>query len=321
MSPELTYVLYGCVFLGVLLLIEGMYYFVRDAKTGSERAANRRMRMQASGMKYDEILLNLRRDMGAKAAWMIGPIARLNTLLAETGMQITTARYIVMMIAVGVFIATGLALSMDVPIFFIVPFAVILGIIIPLQFALWKKRKRIEKFAEQLPDALDIMVRSLRAGHPISAALGLVAREMPDPIGSEFGIVVDEMTYGLELGETLNRLAKRIDHPDLHFMVISVTIQHGTGGNLAEVLNNLSTIIRSRFRLYMKVAALSAEGRLSALVLAILPFAVALLMHVQNPRYYTTAAKNPKFWFIIFITFIWYLGSMFVVRKIIKIRV
>jgi tight adherence protein B len=218
-------------------------------------------------------------------------------------------------LSAALFVAAGVAPR------YALPLALVLGVGLPVLYLARRRRLRRRRFGAQLPDAIDLMVRSLRAGHPVTAAIGLVAKEMPDPVGAAFGTVVDEMTYGLEFGEALERLRLRMDHPDLHFMIASITLQHATGGNLAEVLTNLSGVIRDRARLHRKIAALSAEGRLSAVVLGALPFGTALIMHLQNPRYYVEAATHPMFPLIALGALGLYLASMVVIYRIVKIRV
>ena len=169
------------------------------------------------------------------------------------------------------------------------------GFLVPIVYLMSRKATRLRKFSEQLPDALDIMVRSLQAGHPISAAISLVCKEMEDPIGTEFGIAVDEMTYGLAIHEALENMGRRIEVQDFQYVVVSMNIQNETGGNLAEVLRNLSTVIRDRFRMFKKVRALSSEGRLSAVVLSFLPFAVGALIFVGNPGFYLSVIDDPLF--------------------------
>lgn len=321
MPIEQTYLLYGLVFLGVLLFVEGAYFFIRDSKRDSERAANQRMRLRASGMEGREVAMTLRREQ-PNAVWMIGPLKRFNALLAESGLVISTGRILLIVAALTLFLWLGMIYVSDQALLTL-PFALLIGVGLPLFYLLGAKRRRIKRFAEQMPDALDIIVRSLRAGHPITAAIGLVAREMPDPIGTEFGLLVDEMTYGLDLTEALERMRQRVPHPDLQFMVVTVTIQHGTGGNLAEVLSNLSGVIRDRYRLYKKVDALSAEGRISGVVLASLPFFVGFIMYFASPtaKYYLAAAKTPVFAMVMMGAIVWYLLSIYVMYKIIKIRV
>lgn len=127
----------------------------------------------------------------------------------------------------------------------------------------------------------------------MNAALALVSKEMPDPIGTEMGIVVDEMTYGLGFREALENLRARIPAPDLHYFVVTINIQSGTGGNLAEVLENLSNVIRARYQMFAKIKALSAEGRISATILSIIPFLVLAAVWVTTPNYYASVIDDP----------------------------
>ena len=170
--------------------------------------------------------------------------------------------------------------------------------VLPL-FALRMLRGRRQKrFAAQFPDALDIIVRSLRAGHPVPIAITMVAREMTDPIGSEFGIVADEITYGADLETAMRNLYGRIGSDDLPLFVTAVAIQGSTGGNLGEILENLSGVIRQRFKMRRKIRALAAEGRASAMILSALPIGMFVVIQVIAPDFYAAVwsehlTKNP----------------------------
>jgi tight adherence protein B len=150
------------------------------------------------------------------------------------------------------------------------------------------RARRQGAFGAQFPDALDMIVRSLRAGHPVPIALTMVAREMRDPIGTEFGIVVDEITYGADLETALRSLYFRISQDDLPLFVTAVAIQGSTGGNLGEILENLSGVIRQRFKMRRKIRALAAEGRVSAIILSSLPIAMFLIIQVVAPDFYAS---------------------------------
>ena len=160
-------------------------------------------------------------------------------------------------------------------------------------------RNRTIRLGRQLPEALMLMSRSLRAGHPITAALWLVAREMPAPLGSEFAIVFHEMTYGLDLRDSLANLCGRVESRELRYMAVAVSIQHSTGGNLAELLDTLAAVLRDIERLHRKIKALSAEGRLSATVLSALPFIVTLGIGLVAPGYYGDVIHDPTFQMIL----------------------
>ena len=146
---------------------------------------------------------------------------------------------------------------------------------------------------EQFPVALDVFVRGLRAGHPIAAALDLLTVEMPDPIGTQFGIAVDEVTYGAELRDALQNMAERWDLEDMRMFVVSLSVQSETGGNLAEILENLSEVIRERQSMMMKVRALSSEGRMTAMMLTILPVFTFVTLFLFNPRFFLDVANDP----------------------------
>ena len=151
------------------------------------------------------------------------------------------------------------------------------------------------KMQEQFPVALDVFVRGLRAGHPVAAALDLLTVEMPDPIGSEFGIVVDEVTYGADLRDALQAMAERWDMDDMRMFVVSLSIQSETGGNLAEILENLARVIRERASMMLKVRALSSEGRMTAVMLTALPVLSFTILFLFNPKFYLDVSDDPAF--------------------------
>jgi tight adherence protein B len=150
------------------------------------------------------------------------------------------------------------------------------------------RSRRQKKFAAQFPDAIDIIVRSLRAGHPVPIAINMVAREQPDPIGSEFGTVTDEITYGADLESAMRNLYFRVGTDDLPLFVTAVAIQGSTGGNLGEILENLSGVIRQRFKMRRKIRALAAEGRASALILSSLPIGMFAVINFLVPTFYAS---------------------------------
>ena len=167
----------------------------------------------------------------------------------------------------------------------------IAALLFPFLMLLFKRKRRHGKFAEQFPDAMDIIVRSLRAGHPVPVAVGLVAQELPDPIGTEFGIAADEITYGADVETAMRNLYFRVGQEDLPLFVTAVAIQGSTGGNLSEILSNLSSVIRQRFKMRRKIKALAAEGKFSAIFLSGLPVAVFMLINVMTPDFYGSIIK------------------------------
>jgi tight adherence protein B len=146
--------------------------------------------------------------------------------------------------------------------------------------------RRQKQFGLQLPDAIDIIVRSLRAGHPVPIAVTMVARELADPVGTEFGIVADEITYGADLETAMRNLFYRVGQDDLPLFVTAVAIQGSTGGNLGEILENLSAVIRQRFKMRRKIKALASEGKMSAMLLSALPIGMFFIVQVVSPDFY-----------------------------------
>jgi tight adherence protein B len=200
-------------------------------------------------------------------------------------------------------------------------FSVVVGASLPLwalSIMAARKRRRIE---EQFPVALDVFIRGLRAGHPVASALELLTEEMPDPIGSQFGYVVDEVTYGAELRDALQNMAERWDSEDMRMFVVSLSIQSETGGNLAEVLENLTRVIRDRESMKLKVRALSSEGRLTAVMLSVLPLGAFALLFIFNPAFFLDVADDP--WFIPGFSglIILYLIGFFSIRRMVNLKV
>lgn len=311
--------IYAVAFIAVIFLIEGLYLFLVGAKRHSGRAANLRGRLQEKGMSNEEVLTALRRKRVEVTG--SGPIARLDRLLSESGATISVWRFLFVCIVIAGFILAALVYLVDFRVVFAVPISIFAGMLLPILFFRLRRGRRFKKFGEQLPDALDMIVRSLRAGHPIKSAMNLVAKEMPDPIASEFGIVVDEMTFGLELTEALENLGQRVAYTDLRYMIVSINIQAASGGNLAEVLSNLATVIRDRIRMYKKVDALSAEGKLSGYVIGLVPIFIALVMTFNKSTYYTEAMGHPAFFYVCVMAVVFYVVAMFAIYKITHIHV
>ncbi len=157
-----------------------------------------------------------------------------------------------------------------------------------------KKKRRIASFQKQLPEALELIARALKAGHAFTSGIKLAAEEFKDPLGSEFQATLDEINFGISVADALKNMSKRIDCPELRFFVVSVILQRETGGNLAEIIESLSRLIRDRFKFEGKIRVLSAEGRLSAAILVTLPLVIALIIHLISPDYLEPLFSDPS---------------------------
>jgi tight adherence protein B len=179
----------------------------------------------------------------------------------------------------------------------------------------------MRKVEEVLPDTLDFIARALRAGHAFSAALAMVGQEGQEPLRSEFRTTFDEINFGVATQEALNNLSQRVPSSDLRFFVVAVLIQRETGGNLAEILGNISKLVRDRLKLYGRIRVLSAEGKLSAWILTLLPFATAALINIVNPSFMSVLWKDPVGLKIVAGTCMMMVVGIFWMWRIIKIRV
>jgi tight adherence protein B len=288
MSFELDpiYVVYLFVAASAGLMVEGLYLLFYS--TASYRSnVNRRLQLLTNEPNRENILIQLRRERGLTSAggYRMG-IESVNRLLLQSGLTIGMGKLVVL-IAAGAILGAVIDLMVrQDPVEAAVVF-VFCGAALPYLVLLFLRNRRRKTFGAQFPDGLDIIVRSLRAGHPVPIAIAMVAREMPDPIGSEFGIVSDEVTFGADLETALRNLYVRIGQDDLPLFVTAVAIQGSTGGNLGEILQNLSAVIRERFKMRRKIRALAAEGRASALILSSLPIVIFLMIQIVAPDFYS----------------------------------
>jgi tight adherence protein B len=285
------WLIYALIFGAVLLAIQGAYW-VLFKERGERKKINRRLALTAELANPSEVLHILRKERGVDVLAHIPSLQSLKELVVQSGVRFT-ARVLFFWFGVPAVLFYFLIRSAFGLNFLGVALAVLLAAALFYLFLQRARRRRIAKFSEQFPDALDVIVRGLRAGHPFRVALALVAREMPDPVGSEFGIVADEIMFGLEQSVAVDNLAPRVGHTDLSFFSTAVNIQHQTGGNLAEILSRLSRMLRNRLKLRLKIRALSSEGRLSAIVLSLTPFVLFVVITLLAPDYFFAIKDHP----------------------------
>ena len=201
------------------------------------------------------------------------------------------------------------------------PLAPVIGVSLVLFYLVKARTARIRKFEEQLPDAIDLIVRSLKIGHPLSGAMSVVGRELPVPISTEFSSAFEQVTYGQDIPAAFAAMAERVPLQDLGYLSMAIQIQQESGGNLVESLTKLSTVIRSRFRMFRKVKALTAEGRFSAWFLSFFPIALVLLILLAKPDYYTQVMTVPSFPYLLGVTLGLLAINVIAMRIVTKIRV
>jgi len=275
-------VIYIIVFCAVLLAVQGTYWFVTEQRR-VQGAVNRRLLLAKQTGSAQEVFETLKRERG-----LIGEnkrFGRWNELILQTGLRLDQKLLMTIAFLLGVlfFVLFGLAFGYGLLSFI---FSVIFAAVAMVIFLAIVRRKRIARFSEQLPDAIDVIVRGVKSGYPFTVALGLVSKEMSDPIGTEFGMTSDEISFGSDIGSALDNLFRRVGHEDLLYLIMSLKIQNQTGGNLAEILSRLARLLRERAILRLKVRAVSAEGRLSGVFLTAMPFLLFSIISLMRPDYF-----------------------------------
>ena len=283
-------IIYGLAFAATALGAQAIYWLVLRSRQ-TQQSINRRLLLSAQLSERSKVLDALRRERGF-ANFRNPMLRRLSDWLMQTGLRFDQNLFILSCVGLSAlfFFTFGLLLGYGAIALVSAIAASVLALV--LFFKITRSR-RIERFTEQLADALDVIVRGIRVGYPISAALGLVAQEMTDPIGSEFGMASDEIAFGLDIKTAMENLYRRVGQEDLLFLVVSVNVQTQTGGNLAEILSRLSRLIRNRAKIRLKIRAITAEGRLSAVFMTLLPFILFGIINLIAPAYFGDIRGHP----------------------------
>jgi len=314
------------LFAASVLAIEATYlWWMGTHGTAARRIARRLQVMSGSpGRSGERISILKQRPYSRNAAFdrvlHTIPLAhRIDALLVQSGTGNTVGQFLAW--SFGCMAAAGLVSLMWPMPAALRMLVALLGLGVPWILLRRARQRRLLRIEQQLPDAADFIARALRAGHSFSNVLQIVGNELAEPLSGEFRIAREEINYGVPMSEALHGMAERIPLTDLRYLIIAVLIQRESGGNLAEILGNISQIIRARLKLVAHVRVLSAEGRLSAVILSLLPFAVLGMMMLSNPKYISVLWTDPKG-----MNMMWFgLGMMVVgvvwMRKIIHIRI
>ena len=281
----------ACLFGAIIALADALYSLFANSSS-YRKQVNRRLALQDSAANRTDAVVDLRRERGLSVDggyWL--PVVWINRLITQSGMRNALTWLPVISIVAGA--AAGAALYFVDGLLAAIGAAAVIGAVAPLLVLMYLRRRRKLKFTEQFAEAIEIIVRSLRAGHPVPAAIKLAAREMPDPVGTEFGMAEDEMTFGLDMETAMRNMAERVGQEDLPLFVTSVAIQTSSGGNLTEILDNLAAVIRMRAKMRRKIRALSAEGRISALILSATPIILFIVINAVSPGFYSRHWDQP----------------------------
>lgn len=312
-------------FIAVLLFFESIYSLWQTKRNPEKKRVRRRLDYLALGAEGTGEVGLERRLLASQVPWLnrfllkLGWTFRMGLLLEQAGLQKTVGYYLLLSL---VFAGCGFLLGSWLTQSSLTALALAAGTgVLPYLQIQWKRKRRMEKFERQLPEALDLMARALKSGHAFTGGLKMVASEMPDPIGTEFDKTLAEINYGIEVPDALKNLSRRVDCPDLRFFVISIIIQRETGGNLAEILENISSLIRERFKLHGRIRVLSAEGKFSALILVALPFLVVGALTLIKPDYIRLLITDPLGHFMIGFSAMMTIVGILVIKGLVAIKV
>jgi tight adherence protein B len=296
--------IYIMIFVAVVVIVNGIYLIVFGKSISLNSRVSRRLTLLEKNANREQVLEQLRKEMNQHLNAKNIP---LYSMLAKKAQRANIAFSpqaligIMALLSVVAFLLLSVFTAADFGLRVVVGIAMGVGGVF-----VWVNRtakKRMSLLEEQLPDSIELMVRSLRVGHPFSTAIGIVAKEIPDPLGSEFGVISDEAAYGRDVSESLKAFAERMDSQDLRFLAVAVSIQQQSGGNLAEILEGLSKVVRARFKLFRRVRAITAEAKWSGMFLSGFPIAALVMINVLQPDYYdevkTTSAYIPAALFVV----------------------
>ena len=322
-SPYSTYILAFLIFLVIGGVVEVIYLLWRSLNVAEAVKINRRIKAMSAGGAHGKDVLNLLRNTQLSTIpWVDRVLSAfprfhaLDRLIQQSGVNITLMKFMGIQAAIAVALLLLLLF-----VFNAVLVSIVVGIAVPYLYITRKRIARHEKFTLQLPDALDYLARSMRAGNPFLASLRTAAEELPVPTGTEFGITFDEINYGLELEDALSNLSERSGSEEMRFFITAVLIQKTTGGNLADVLNRIAAVMRLRAITYRDIRILAAEMKYSANVLIMLPFFVAAALSVLNPTYLPVLFEHTIGLILIGLQLLFMLLGYIVIQRMINFRI
>jgi tight adherence protein B len=322
MQLSIEPLIYIGIFVGIVMLVEGVYLAIFGKSISLNARVNRRLSMLQSGTSREDVLAKLRKEMDQHKGSVNLP---LYTLIADKAQKANIAfspgqlMLVMLGLTVAAFMGLTILTTASLPIRLLV--AVGMGVGGVFYWINSKAKKRLAMIDEQLPDAVELMVRSLRVGHPFISAINTVSKEIADPLASELGVIADEAAYGRDISEAIRAMAERLDSQDLRFLAVAVGIQQTSGGNLAEILQGLAKVIRARFKLFRKVKAITAEAKWSGMFLSIFPLLALVGINIMQPDYYDAVIGTPVFIPACAVVGVMLLMNMFFMRMLVNIKV
>jgi tight adherence protein B len=288
--------IYIVIFVAVLVLVEGLYLTVFGKSISLNSRMSRRLALLEKNHNREQVLEQLRKEMSQHMNSRGIPLySILATKAQKANIAFSPSQLIGIMAGLAIFAYLGLSIGTEASPPIRIGIAIAMGVGGVYIWVNNKAKKRMSLLEEQLPDAVELMVRSLRVGHPFSSAIGIVSKEVPDPLGTEFGMISDEAAYGRDVSESLKAFAERMDSQDLRFLAVAVSIQQQSGGNLAEILEGLAKVIRARFKLFRRVKAITAEAKWSGMFLSAFPIGALVMIQIIQPHYYDDVKETAAF--------------------------
>ncbi len=288
--------IYIGIFAGTLLFVGGLYLVVFGATLTKAARFNRRVAMLEAGKTRQDVLNTLRREINKQGRTVKIPfLSGLMLLSRRANLNLTLKVLVAAILGLAVAIFAGLSVVTELDALVKLLLGLAGGGFAVHVFISSKAKARLKLIEEQLPDAVELLVRSLRVGHPFSAALAAITEEIPDPLGTELGLIADEAAYGGDIAQGLADLAERLDNQDLRFLAVSVSISQTSGGNLADVLDGLGKVIRARFKLFRRVQAITSEAKFSGKFLSSFPALMLVALHLMKPDYFDGIKESSYF--------------------------
>jgi tight adherence protein B len=318
-------VIYTAVFMGVAALVGALAFIMhgdREAEVEDRLSAlttGKKAKGKSDAAQYKELLSTMRKDGTSGVEKFVSRYLNLRLLFEQANVVMPVPTFLMIcggLAAVGMVLPTVAGISVA-----LAPLMAIFLAILPIVWLLMRRKRRLKKFGSQLPEALELIARALRAGHSLAAGFSLVAQEMSDPIGGEFSRTFEEQNLGKPLEEALEALTTRVPNLDLKFFVTAIVLQRQTGGDLAEILDKIGYLVRERFKIWGQVQALTGEGRLSGVVLLALPPALFAVVYRMNPDYLMLLFTDDLAKKMLVGGVLSQLFGALVIRKIVNIRV
>jgi tight adherence protein B len=310
-----------------LILIFGAVFTAGQAVFGlftvarQKRMVNQRLKVAEKVEGVSALVMELRKQRGLSAEGKKGERLRwLSNLIVASGLKYDPRKWAMMDAGAALAVALVVAVPLKHPLIAI-PVALVVALVAPILVLKFKAGERAKKLGFQLPQALDVIVRSLEAGHPVPTAVALVGREMADPVGTEFGMAADEISYGATLEQAIERMSERCQHPDVDLFAATVRLQERAGGNLTGLLKLNAHTVRERHKMRLKIKAASSEGRASAMILTAAPIVTMAFISISSPHFYGDVINEPIMKVGLVAIGTWLMIGNLVMRRMIDMRI